>query len=94
MDENGSNGVDKLELVKFFVKMAHNSKMELPKASDGSNAWVASHADVVFAKYDKDATGEIEADELDDDLVQDFMGPYMKNTNSKPINLGGDLAEQ
>ena len=67
--------------------MIKNSKMNMPKGEDGSNAWLASHADDVFAKYDLDMTGEIEHDELKDDLVNDFMQPYMKQTKSNAMQL-------
>ena len=39
-----------------------------------------------FAKYDLDETGEIEFDELREELVQDIMNPYMEYTKDKPMD--------
>lgn len=65
--------MSKLEMVKFFVRLLKNSKMSTPSSGNGSDVVFNKIIDEVFAKYDTDLTGEVEYDELHDDMITDVM---------------------
>ena len=43
--------------------------------------------DEVFAKFDKDNTGEIEHDELTDNLTEEIMPKYMERLKTRGMEL-------
>ncbi|EGB03122.1 hypothetical protein AURANDRAFT_67513 [Aureococcus anophagefferens] len=89
LDDNRSGGVDKLELTRFVAITAVASEFPLPTSDDedGGNKLLRTLIDTTFSNYDKDMTGEIELDELDDALVTDILGKYLEGTGSSISSL-------
>ena len=81
-----SNGLTKMEMAKFFIRLIRNSKLSTPAENNGSDEVYMKLVDDCFEKYDKDMTGEIEFDELSDDIITDIMKGYVKYTGDKVMS--------
>ena len=87
-----SNGLTKMEMAKFFIRLIRNSKLSTPAEANGSDEVYMKIIDDCFEKHDKDMTGEIEFDELTDDILHDIMGGYVAYTGDNVMTDKPDMA--
>jgi Ca2+-binding EF-hand superfamily protein len=80
-----SGGIEKIEFTRFIIRTAAQSEIPLPKAGDEHDARLRTIIDTAFAKYDKDKTGEVEFDELNDALVTDAIKEYTNGIDYAPL---------
>ena len=78
-----SGGVDKQELSRFIVKIVARSEIPLPTRESDSNRQLRSIIDIAFSMSDTDSTGEIELDEITENLATGILKHYIDQIGHK-----------